>query len=81
MPAFPHERLTDEQYVSCQRFHLKVFGTLMFLTGPVCDGKHGWGCDECHRALIAVEREKRRLQREAARVAAIPQPWGFSEAA
>jgi hypothetical protein len=41
----------------------------MFPTGPVCDGKHGWGCNECWRVLKAEE--------DAKKVASIQprQPW------
>lgn len=78
LPAFAPELLTAEQYTAAQRFHLKVFGTPMFFSGPVCDGKHGFNCAKCLKVHFEVEQEKQRLQAEAARVAAIQQPWSVA---
>jgi hypothetical protein len=74
LPALSSEGLTAEQYNAAQRFHLKVFGTPMFFNEPVCNGKHGWGCQGCYAALLAVEAERER-------VASIPQPWHGKQAA
>jgi hypothetical protein len=74
MPGFPHERLTPEQHASCDSFHLKVFGTPMFPTGPVCNGKHGWGCTACWVVLKAEEDAR-------AVVVPIRQPWELRMAA
>jgi hypothetical protein len=61
-------RMMPEEIQAAERFSLLVWGVPMFDHAPSHNGRHGYGCEPCHRVLAARDAETERVRN-------VRQPW------